>query len=419
MLKELKEKLDNLPENYAKDIDIVALKALCTVPETEEIVAHVKELVEKLEAKYVNDDEIKNLIPKDEMTLEKLVGLLEGKYSTNIDFITLKAMMNLEDSIEKERAVKTYLKKINTEDEDIKKYFENKRKANKNLDMVFVKGGEYRPSFINESIEKRVFNINVCRYLTTQDSYEKIMGKNPSNFKNTKNPVENVSWWDALEYCNRLSEKEYLEPVYNIDENGDLKINQLDGEVVYPDLADFEKTEGYRLPTELEWEWFARGGQKAIHDETFDKKYAGSNNIDDVAWHQGNSNNTTQIVGTKAPNSLNIFDCSGNIWEWCFDTGRQGGFTASALATFMSGGVGRNHYPQKKLDSMENLYIYEKDKNSRIVCGGSYTSKTFDNSDGYWNYCEVGYRGRETVNAYKPDNYICGFRVVKTANPVI
>lgn len=123
MLTELKRNLELLSieyEKYEKDVDIIALKALCTIPETEEIVAYAKKLVEKLEAKYTDDAEIKNLIPKDEMTLEKLVESLEEKYATNIDFIVLKAMMNLEASKMREKAIVIYLNKINSEDEDIK-----------------------------------------------------------------------------------------------------------------------------------------------------------------------------------------------------------------------------------------------------------------------------------------------------------
>ena len=114
-------------------------------------------------------------------------------------------------------------------------------------------------------------------------------------------------------------------------------IKELGGETVYPDVANFENTEGFRLPTEVEWEWFASGGQIAIEQGTFDYKYAGSNNIDEVAWYKDNTGkvkernwNTDQIyyvgegstknVGLKKPNQLGLYDCSGNIWEWCYDT---------------------------------------------------------------------------------------------------
>ena len=85
-------------------------------------------------------------------------------------------------------------------------------------------------------------------------------------------------------------------------------------------MANFKNTEGFRLATEIEWEWFARGGQVAIEQGTFDYNYSGSNDIDEVAWYAENSNYLIQNVGLKKSNQLGLFDCSGNIWEWCYDT---------------------------------------------------------------------------------------------------
>ena len=186
-------------------------------------------------------------------------------------------------------------------------------------DMIIVNGGKYKPSFFNE--EREVFDIEVCKYPVTQDMWMEVMKKNPSYFRGGRRPVESVSWREALEYCNKLSEKYNLEPVYDlskIDDEGILKINQLGGETEYPNIADFRKTEGFRLPTELEWEWFARGGEVAIQDGTFDYEFSGSNNIDEVAWYCYNSGNQTHDVGTKKPNQLGLYDCSGNVLEWCY-----------------------------------------------------------------------------------------------------
>lgn len=253
-----------------------------------------------------------------------------------------------------------------------------RKKGNKkstNPDMIFVQGGKYTPSFFNE--EREVFDLEVCKYQTTQDMYEKIMEENSSNFKGGRRPVERVSWIQALEYCNKLSEEEGFEPVYKIENNKLVRVIHKDGEEVYPDLADFRKTEGYRLPTELEWEWFARGGEIAIQDGTFDTKYAGGNNIGVVAWYDGNSGDQTHAVGTKKPNQLGLYDCSGNVWEWCYDTATSG-------------------YIEE-----EKAYIYDETSSSWRLRGGS------------WYYlainCELSTRFASSY-AY----YSIGFRVVKT-----
>lgn len=189
-------------------------------------------------------------------------------------------------------------------------------------DLVFVQGGRYTPSFFGE--EREVKDLFVSKYQTTQIRWKEIMGTDPSNFKGDRRPVEQISWIDALEYCNKLSESYGLQPVYKI-ENGKLTaIIHNDGEEVYPDLADFSKTEGYRLPTELEWEWFARGGEIAIQDGTFDTTYSGSDNINEVAWYCDNSGKESHAVGNKKPNELGLYDCTGNVWEWCYDTATDG-----------------------------------------------------------------------------------------------
>ena len=217
--------------------------------------------------------------------------------------------------------------------------------------MVFVRGGKYKPSFADE--EKEVCNLEVCKYPTTQEMWLEVEENNPSYFKGDKRPVEQVSWWDAIYYCNKMSKKYKLEPVYNITyddfDKPILKINQIGGDIVELDKADFKKTEGFRLPTEVEWEWFARGGEVAIQDGTFNKKYAGSDNPDKVAWHNGNSGNQTHEVGTKLPNQLGLFDCCGNVWEWCYDTYIHGNLPNGLV------------------------YIYDKNKNNRMLLkGGSY-----------------------------------------------
>ena len=216
--------------------------------------------------------------------------------------------------------IKSASKKLPTRVRDRKKVkFSKELPINK--DMVFVQGGKYTPSFFNE--EREVGNLGVCKYQITQDMWEEVMDYNNSETKGSRLPVTNVSWWEALEYCNKLSKKYGLQPVYIIEGEGEdkkLKIQQLDGEISYPDIADFRKTEGFRLPTELEWEWFARGGEIAIQDGTFNNEYSGSSNLNEVAWHQKNSSIFIHNVGTKKPNELGLFDCSGNVFEYCYDS---------------------------------------------------------------------------------------------------
>ena len=247
---------------------------------------------------YIEEKEINN--KKD---IKKCIQILANSRNIQLSMEEIEEVTELfRDNI---RKIITLKKKNNGE-----KVFE---------ETVLVKGGKYKPSFIDD--EKELFDIEVFKYQVTQAIWTEIMGNNPSTFKGENKPVETISWWDTLEFCNKLSEKYGLIPVYNIDKKrGILTINQIDGEISFPDKADFSKTEGFRLPTEIEWEWFARGGQVAIEQRTFDYKYSGSDNINEVAWYVENSNYLIQDVGLKMPNQLGLFDCSGNIWEWCYDT---------------------------------------------------------------------------------------------------
>ncbi len=114
-------------------------------------------------------------------------------------------------------------------------------------------------------------------------------------------PMHKVNWYDAIAYCNWLSEKNGLEKCYSEDPQGGW-------------LVDLSK-KGYRLPTEAEWEYAARGGQKSQG-----YSYSGSNAPSTVAWYDDTSNQKSpQKIKTKAPNELGIYDMSGNVWEWCSD----------------------------------------------------------------------------------------------------
>jgi formylglycine-generating enzyme required for sulfatase activity len=163
------------------------------------------------------------------------------------------------------------------------------------LEMVFVKGGTFTMGGHDDVddggpkggadecphvVTLRSFSIG--KYEVTQSDWMAIMGSNPSHYQeNTERPVEQVSWNDVQEFLRRLNAK---------------------------------LTAKYRLPTEEEWEFAARGGL-----ESKGYRYSGSENPNDVAWYENNSGNTPHAVGSLKPNELGIYDMSGNIWEWCSD----------------------------------------------------------------------------------------------------
>ena len=165
--------------------------------------------------------------------------------------------------------------------------------------MVYVQGGSFTMGATDnqksdaESDEKPAHTVvltsyKIGKYEVTQEEWCAVMERNPAEFKGAHMPVENVSWNDCQVFLRKLNDMSGM---------------------------------AFRLPTEAEWEFAARGGKQSRN-----YKYAGSNNVDSVAWHRGNSGNKPHEVGQKMPNELGLYDMSGNVYEFCNDW--KGKYTA-------------------------------------------------------------------------------------------
>ena len=182
------------------------------------------------------------------------------------------------------------------------------------MEMVFVQGGTFTMGCTSEqgsdcdadeSPSHRVMlsDFYIGKYEVTQKQWKAVMGNNPSYFKGDDLPVESVSWVDIQEFIRKLNA---------------------------------QTGKHYRLPTEAEWEYAARGGNRSNG-----YKYSGSNVIGNVAWYYGNSGSETHPVGSKFPNELGLYDMSGNVWEWCSDWYGSYGSSAQSNPAGATTGSGR------------------------------------------------------------------------------
>jgi formylglycine-generating enzyme required for sulfatase activity len=166
-------------------------------------------------------------------------------------------------------------------------------------EMIAISRGQVR---LSDRRTQRSWSVDLEPYQlamfpTTQERYAQVTGRRPSDAQGDRLPVEGVSWWDAVQFCNALSGLEGRTPAYRLHPGGEA--------IEWDASAD-----GYRLPTEAEWEHACRAGITG-------PRYG---ELAEIAWYRGNSDGRIHDVGDKRPNPWGLHDMLGNVWEWCWDT---------------------------------------------------------------------------------------------------
>ena len=171
------------------------------------------------------------------------------------------------------------------------------------VEMVLIPAGEFRmgdeqgedDEQPEHTVRVRSFYMDVCE--VTQESFQAMLGRNPSKWPDPAKPVERMSWYFAIQYCNMRSTREGFRPCYDLASG----------------RCDFG-ADGYRLPTEAEWEYACRAGTTTAYSFGDDSAKLG-----DVAWFKKNSGAATHAVKQKPPNPWGLYDMHGNVAEWCHD----------------------------------------------------------------------------------------------------
>lgn len=164
--------------------------------------------------------------------------------------------------------------------------------------LVTIPAGtvDMRDDRTKETWSVEINSFELLKFPITQDLFKAITNENPSTFKGERLPVETISWIDAVNFCNNLSESLSRDKCYAID-------------LATEKVTFIPNSNGFRLPTEAEWQYACQAGAKDI-------RYG---ELTEVAWFKDNSNNRTQEVGQKTPNEWGLYDMLGNVWEWCSD----------------------------------------------------------------------------------------------------